>query len=66
MTAEDKKELEKWIRKLSSPKGRKSFKKTMGCDDEAVQYEIELAKRVLEEDAEYEELLETMGARLSQ
>ena len=65
MTAEDKKELEKWIQRLRSSQGRESFKKTMHCDDAAVDYEIDLAERVLKEDAEYEALVKTMGARLS-
>ena len=57
LSTQDKMELKKWIEKLRSIEGRSSFKNTMKCKDEDVDYEISLAERVLKEDEDYYEMM---------
>lgn len=61
MTREERVEMIKWIEKLKSFEGRESFKRTMKCDDKAVDYEIDLAQRVLKEEYEYQDLVRQLN-----
>ena len=59
MTAEERKELEAWIRRLESVEGRESFKKTMSVGNEEVDREIDFAKRLIKEDDEWNEKIKS-------
>ena len=61
MTGEERVEMIKWIERLKTLEGRESFKRTMKCDDKAVDYEIALAQNVLKEEYEYQDLVRQLN-----
>ena len=65
MTREERIEMINWIERLKTLEGRESFKRTMKCDDKAVDYEIDLAKRVLKEEYEYQDLVRQLNSEYS-
>lgn len=63
MTDQEKQELRDWIARLKSVEGKRSFISTMGCTMEDVDYEINLAERVLQEDEDYYEMMMARSSR---